>query len=155
MEGKGSAILWCKPVLMGCNPHKCFSVCLVGSPLYERGRSVQAALGICLQGRTEGLELGILFHHIEGWKGLELCIPFSLLVCLWLNSSLVPNWERSMSRLYIVTLLIYLTCKMPGWIKQAGIKIAGRHINNLKYADDTPLMAQSEEKLKRLFMKVK
>ena len=44
---------------------------------------------------------------------------------------------------------------MLGWIKQAGIKIAGRHINNLKYADDTTLMAQSEEKLKRIFMKVK
>ena len=47
------------------------------------------------------------------------------------------------------------SCKMLGWIKQAGIKIAGRHINNLKYADDTTLMAQSEEKLKRIFMKVK
>ena len=38
---------------------------------------------------------------------------------------------------------------------QAGIKIAGRNINNLKYADDTTLMAQSEEELKRLLMKVK
>ena len=38
---------------------------------------------------------------------------------------------------------------------QAGIKIAGRNINNLRYADDTPLMAKSEEKLKRLLMKVK
>ena len=38
---------------------------------------------------------------------------------------------------------------------QAGIKIAGRHINNLRYADDTTLMAESEEKLKSLLMKVK
>ena len=38
---------------------------------------------------------------------------------------------------------------------QAGIKIAGRNINNLKYADDTTLMAESEEKLKSLLMKVK
>ena len=37
---------------------------------------------------------------------------------------------------------------------QAGIKIAGRHINNLRYADDTTLMAESEE-LKSLLMKVK
>ena len=37
----------------------------------------------------------------------------------------------------------------------AGIKIAGRNINNLRYADDTPLMAESEEELKRLLMKVK
>ena len=38
---------------------------------------------------------------------------------------------------------------------QAGIKIAGRNINNLRYADDTTLMAQSEEELKTLLMKVK
>ena len=37
----------------------------------------------------------------------------------------------------------------------AGIKIAGRNINNLRYADDTTLMAESEEELKSLFMKVK
>ena len=37
----------------------------------------------------------------------------------------------------------------------AGIKIAGRNINNLRYADDTPLMAESVEELKRLLMKVK
>ena len=38
---------------------------------------------------------------------------------------------------------------------QAGIKIAGRNINNLRYADDTTLMAESEEELKRLLMKVR
>ena len=38
---------------------------------------------------------------------------------------------------------------------QAGIKIAGRNINHLRYADDTPLMAESEEELKSLLMKVK
>ena len=38
---------------------------------------------------------------------------------------------------------------------QAGIKIGGRSINNLRYADDTTLMAESEEELKSLFMKVK
>ena len=39
--------------------------------------------------------------------------------------------------------------------EQAGIKIARRNINNLRYADDTTLMAESEEELKSLFMKVK
>ena len=47
---------------------------------------------------------------------------------------------------------------MPGWmnhkIAQAGIKIAGRNINNLKYADGTTLMAESKEELKSLLMKV-
>ena len=38
---------------------------------------------------------------------------------------------------------------------QVGIKIAGRNINNLRYAEDTTLMAESEEELKSLFMKVK
>jgi len=38
---------------------------------------------------------------------------------------------------------------------QAGIKIAGRNINNIRYADDTTLMAESEEELKSLLMKVK
>ena len=39
--------------------------------------------------------------------------------------------------------------------EQAGIEIAGRNINNLRYADDTTLMAESEEELKSLLMKVK
>ena len=38
---------------------------------------------------------------------------------------------------------------------QAGIKLAGRNINNLRYADDTTLMAESEEELKSLFFKIK
>ena len=38
---------------------------------------------------------------------------------------------------------------------QAGMKISGRNINNLRYADDTTLMAESEEELKSLLMKVK
>ena len=44
---------------------------------------------------------------------------------------------------------------MLGWKKQAGIKIAGRNINNLRYADDTTLLAESQEGLKSLLMKVK
>ena len=42
-----------------------------------------------------------------------------------------------------------------GELTQAGNKIAGRNINNLRYADDTTLMAESEEELKGLLMKVK
>ena len=66
-----------------------------------------------------------------------------------------------MSRLYIVTLLIQLTCRVQIMRNakldeaQAGIKIAGRNINNLRYADDATLMAESEEELKSLLMKVK
>ena len=46
------------------------------------------------------------------------------------------------------------SCKMLAEA-QAGIKIAGRNINNLRYADETTLMAESEEELKSLLMKVK
>ena len=43
---------------------------------------------------------------------------------------------------------------MPGWMKpQVGVKIAGRNINSFRYADDTTLMAESEEELKSLLMK--
>ena len=66
-----------------------------------------------------------------------------------------------MSKLYIVTLLIYLFyAEYIVWNAgmdeaQAGIKIAGKNVNNLRYADDTTLKAESEEKLKGLLMKVK
>ena len=46
------------------------------------------------------------------------------------------------------------SCEMLGWIK-AGIKIARRNINNIRYADDTTLMAECEEKLRSLLMKMK
>ena len=64
-----------------------------------------------------------------------------------------------MSRLYIVTLLInlyaeYIMRNAGLEEAQAGIKIAGRNINNLRYADDTTFTAESEE-LKSLLMKVK
>ena len=76
------------------------------------------------------------------------------------NNRLVPNREKSTSRLYIVTLLIQLICRVhlrnTGLYEaQAGIKIAGRNINNLRYADNTTLMAESEEELRSLLMKVK
>jgi len=72
------------------------------------------------------------------------------------NNGLVQNWERSTLRLYIVTLLLFnlhAECIMRNaglHEDQPGIKIAGRNINNLRYADDTTLMAENEEELKGL-----
>ena len=68
--------------------------------------------------------------------------------------------ERSMSRLFIVTCLFNLysedIMRNAGLDEaQAGIKIAGRNINNLRYADDTTLMIESKEEVKSLVMKVK
>ena len=72
----------------------------------------------------------------------------------------VSDWERSTSRLYISACLFNLYAK---YIMrnarldktQDGIKIARRNVNNLRYADDTILVAESEEGLKSLGMKVK
>ena len=74
----------------------------------------------------------------------------------WTDSKL----GRTKSRLYIVTLLITLYAEYIMWHagldeSQAGIKIAGRNINNLRYAHDTTLMTESGEELKSLLMKVK
>ena len=68
--------------------------------------------------------------------------------------------KEVMSRLYIVTCLfnlhaVYIMRNTGLDEAQAGIKIARRNINDLRYADDTTLMAESEEELKSLFLKVK
>ena len=69
------------------------------------------------------------------------------------NNRLVPNRERSTSRLYFVTLPLFnLNAELDE--AQAGIKIAGININNLRYADDTTLTAESKE-LKSLLVKMK
>ena len=77
---------------------------------------------------------------------------------MW-NNRLVQNWERNTSRLYIVCLFNFYAeyiMRNAGLDEaHAGIKIARRNINNLRYADDTTLMAESEEELKSLLMKVK
>ena len=70
------------------------------------------------------------------------------------------NWERSTSRLHIVTLLTYLCAEyimQNARLDEAqdGIKTATRNINNLRYTDDTTIMAESKEELKSLLMKVK
>ena len=77
-----------------------------------------------------------------------------------IEHEVVTNWGRSTSRLYTVSLLINLYAEYimqnAGLDEaQAGIKIAGRNINNLRYADDTTLMAESEEEPKSLLMKVR
>ena len=72
-----------------------------------------------------------------------------------MEQRLIPNRERSTSKLYIVTCLFSLCAEYimqnAGLDEaQARIKIARRNINNLRYADDTTLMAESEEELESL-----
>ena len=68
---------------------------------------------------------------------------------------LIPSWERSTPRLYIAAPLIYITWNTRLVEAQAGIKIGRKNINNLRYADDTTLIAESKEELKSLLIKVK
>uniref|UniRef100_A0A803T8A9 Reverse transcriptase domain-containing protein n=1 Tax=Anolis carolinensis TaxID=28377 RepID=A0A803T8A9_ANOCA len=65
------------------------------------------------------------------------------------NNRLVQDWERSAAGLYTIALPIQLD------ESKAGVKISGRNINNLRYADDTTLMAENEEELRSLITKVK
>ena len=69
-------------------------------------------------------------------------------------------WKEYVKAVYChpayLTYMQSTSCEIPGLDEaQAGIKIAGRNINNLRYADDTTLMAESEEELKSLLMKAK
>ena len=109
--------------------------------------------------------------HNKLWKILqEMGIP-GYLTCLLRNlyacqeatirtemEQLVPK-GKGVNKVCILSYLIYvqsISCKNAGLDEaQAGIKIAGRNINNLRYANDTTLMAESEEELKRLLMKLK
>ena len=151
----------------------------------RKGRETRVQIvSICWSKRQEKFQKNICFclidyakafdcvDHHKLWKILqEMGIPdqttwpASWEICMqvrkqqnwtW-NNRLVPNWERSVSRLYIVTLLFnwyaeYILQNARLDEAQAGIKIAGRNISNIIYADDTTLMAESEEELKSLLM---
>ena len=102
----------------------------------------------------------------------QTTLPTSFETCMQVRKQqLEPDMEQqqtgsNLGKEYVKAIychLAYLTympsisCKMPAtWHKaQVGIKIAGRNINNLRYADDTTLIAESKEELKSLCMKVK
>ena len=73
---------------------------------------------------------------------------------------MIPNRKRSTPRLYIVTCLFnfyaeYIMRNAGLEEAQAGIKIAGRNINNLRNADDTTILAETQEELKSLLINVK
>ena len=78
----------------------------------------------------------------------------------WNNNRLVPNRKRIRQGCILSPCLFnfyaeYIMRNARLEEAQGGIKIAGRNINNLRYADDTTLMAESEEKAKNFLMKVK
>ena len=98
-----------------------------------------------------------------GIPGYLTCLLRNLYACQEATirtemEQLVPK-GKGVNKVCILSYLIYvqsISCKNAGLDEaQAGIKIAGRNINNLRYANDTTLMAESEEELKRLLMKLK
>ena len=77
-----------------------------------------------------------------------------------MNNRLVLNRERRALGLYVIICLFnlyaeYIMRKTGLDESQAGIKVTGRNINNLRYSDDTTLMTEREEEQKSLLMKVK
>ena len=102
---------------------------------------------------------------LKRWQ-YQTTLPASWEICLQVKKQQLEvdmeqqtglNWERSMSGCILSPCLFNLYVEYIMWNArldeaQAGIKIAGRNINNLRYADDTTLMAESE--LKSLLMKV-
>ena len=104
---------------------------------------------------------------LKRWE-YQTTLPASWETCMWVkkkqnwawNNGLVPNWERSTSGCILSPCSFNLYAEYIMWNarideEQAGINIAGRNINNLRYADGTKLMAESEEELKSFLGKVK
>ena len=117
------------------------------------------------------LTVWITVNCVKFWKRWEYqtTCPASWEICIQVKKQqleLDMEWKTGSKsgKEYIKAVychLAYLTymqstsCEMPGWIKQqAGIKIAGRNINNLRYTDDTTFTAENKEELKSLLMKV-
>ena len=106
----------------------------------------------------------------KGWE-YQITLPAAWEICISQKvkkQQLEPDIEQQtgskLGKEYVKTVYChpaYLTYmqstswEMLGWMKQAGIKISWRTSNNLRYADDTTLMAESEEELKSLLMKMK
>ena len=140
--------------------------------IIEKAREFQKSIYFCFIDYTKAFDS---MDHSKLWKILkEMGIP-DLLTCLLRN--LYAGQEATVRTGHGTTDWFQIGkgvrqgCILSPWLfnfyaeyimrnagleeTQAGIKIAGRNINNLRYADDITLMAQSEEELKSLLMKVK
>ena len=72
----------------------------------------------------------------------------------WIGSKLGKDYVKAVScHPAYLSYMRNTSCEMPGYEAQSGIKIARRNINNLRYADNTTFMAESEEQLKSLLIK--
>ena len=97
--------------------------------------TLPASWEICIQVKKQQLEL-----DTEQWTGSKLGKEH--IKAAYYHPSYLTSMQST-------------SCKMLGWMKHKLYKIAGRNSNNLRYANDTIIMAESEEELKSLLMKVK
>ena len=103
----------------------------------------------CIQslGWEDPLEKGMASHSsILAWR-----IPWTVKSMML---QIVGHKEQLSHLIHKVSFMHCTSCEMQGWMKQIGIKIARRNINTFRYADDTTLMAESEEDLKNLLKKM-
>ena len=130
----------------------------------EKEREFQKNIYLCCIDYAKAFDC---VDHKKLWKILKEMEIWDYLACLLRNLyvgqeatvraghglRLVANWERSTSRLYILSPCFFnlhaeSIMRNAGLDEaKAGIKISGRNINNLRYADDTTLMAESEEEV--------
>ena len=136
--------------------------------IMDKAREFQKNIYFCFINYAKAFDC---VDHNKMWKFFkswehETTLPVS---CLYVAQGAIvrtghgtTDWFQNGKEIYqgcillpcLFNLLKSTSCEMPGWMKQAGIKIARRNINNLRYADDSTLMAESEEDLKSLLMKV-
>ena len=139
--------------------------------IIEKAREFQKNIYFCFTNYAKALDC---VDHNKQWKILkEIEIPDHL-ICLLRNlyagqEATVRNGHGTKDWFQIgkavrqgcilsPCLLIFMkstSWEMLDWMNQAGIKIAGRNINNLRYADNTTIMAESKEELKSLLIRVK
>ena len=112
---------------------------------------VPPSLGFSRQEHWSGLPFASLMHESEKWKWSRSVVSDSGSSVHGIFQARVLEWGAIAISVYAE----YIMKNAGVEEAPAGIKIAGRNINNLKYADDTTLMGESEEELKSLLMKVK
>ena len=137
----------------------------------KKAREFQENISFCFIDYAKAFDC---VGHNKLWKfwkrgAYQTTLPASWEICmqvkkqqleLAMEQRMVPSWERSTSRLISSPCLFnfhaeYIMRNAGLDEAQAGIKIAGRNVNNLRYADDTTLIAESKEELKSLLMEVK
>ena len=106
-------------------------------------------------------DMGVLDHLICLLRNLYAGQEATVRTGHWTTQGTGPKWWKEFIKViychpaYLISVQ-GTPCKMPNWMNhKTGIKIARRNINNLRYADDTTLMAEHGKELKSLLMKVK